>query len=979
MTSTSPTPDDAIRQLQESWAADQPLSIESLLQQYPDLIHSNGSAVDLIYAEVLLRESHGEPVDESDYIDRFPNYADSIRRQFQLHKALTDPPAIADRTDHPDDTLTGFDGPESLSLPRIEGFDLRAVLGRGGTGIAYRAFDLNLKRNVALKVLRLDDPAQQQRLLREAEAAAALQHPGIVRIYQVGQHQGRPFLVMELIEGESLEAKLRSGPLAIKTCLQLITAIGEAVEAAHQQNIIHRDLKPGNVLIDRDEQPYVCDFGLARQLDTDLTAHTTGDVLGTPAFMPPEQAAGDSVDHRADVYSLGATLYNTLTGRPPFQAASAWEILNQVMTADPVPPRRLNPAVPRDLEIVCLRALHKNPDRRFASAQQLVDELRRVQAGQPILTRPAGAAERFWKLCRRNPVTSTLLSVTVVALATVAVVSFLSEREVAAALEKSESALTAAETQRDVALDAMQNLVTNVNNDLTRYEASVEARAGVLSSAIAGLERIVETSGQREDILSAMCAARCQYAFILSQQGRNQEATEQILAAQELAESYESETGAHERVFVLNQLTQHYIRIADVAQAVATGAQGRSAASDLIEQYPDSLRAQKMWGTVLTNYGNALAAQGQVPAAIEQLAIAQTQMRQLHEQHPDDPTIARLLIDVDLGIAGHYFTTQQLTAAEQSVQEASQVLRSDKIDLQQDTQLFRKYLNASRLSVVARITRMQYEEAIELAQETQQQYQHLVDVEPKRPGFRLKLAVISDDLAKAQLAVGKLDEAASNLQLAVAQFREGMKLGGPEYRVQRYAIAQSLSRLADVQTRQGQLAESVQTLMEVATTIEPLVEEFQLQQPYDALLQQIELSKALADLPNEAEAANAERVKRAYEAWTAIRDGDTATFEKLKPTLQQDLAAATDPVVSASLRTMLAISLGRAYQHAIGNEETPGEGAENETAEQLAQQAIDQIQQVLATPGADTMFHLTAPDFQSLRSSAAWKAAFLVQ
>lgn len=287
-------------------------------------------------------------------------------------------------------------------------YELLEEVARGGMGVVYKARQKSLKRLVALKMVlggSLASAAARQRFLPEARAAAGLQHPNIIAIHEVGEHAGQPFFSMDYVGGPNLAAVVRDGPLPPQRAAGYVQTIAEAVAYAHGKGILHRDLKPSNVLIDESDQPRVTDFGLAKQLtgDSDLTA--SGQVLGSPNFMAPEQAQGRhrEVGPASDVYSLGALLYHLLTGRPPFQAATLTEVLRQVTTTDPAPPRVLNASIPRDLETICLKCLEKDIPRRYLTAQELADELGRLLHGEPILARPIGLAGKVVKWAQRNP------------------------------------------------------------------------------------------------------------------------------------------------------------------------------------------------------------------------------------------------------------------------------------------------------------------------------------------------------------------------------------------------------------------------------------------------------------------------------------------------------------------------------------------------------------------------------------------------
>ena len=293
-------------------------------------------------------------------------------------------------------------------LPQIPGYRLEAILGTGGMGIVYQAWHLHLNRPVALKMLLAGahaPPADRERFQREAEAVAALQHSNIVQIYDVDEVDDRPYFTMELVEAGSLADRIRGIPQPARQSAVLVSMLADAIHVAHQAGIVHRDLKPGNILLTADDTPKITDFGLARWLDGSTGLTLSGALVGTPSYMAPEQARGDkgAIGPASDVYALGAILYELLTGRPPFRSDTASATLHQVANEEPVPPRRLNPRVPRDLQTICLKCLRKEPHRRYASAQALAEDLRRFERGEPIQARPVGPVERTVRWVRRRP------------------------------------------------------------------------------------------------------------------------------------------------------------------------------------------------------------------------------------------------------------------------------------------------------------------------------------------------------------------------------------------------------------------------------------------------------------------------------------------------------------------------------------------------------------------------------------------------
>lgn len=306
--------------------------------------------------------------------------------------------------------------PGNERLPaRFGDYELLRELARGGMGVVYQARQTRLNRLVALKMILAGPNASQtdiDRFFAEAEAAAKLDHPGIVPIFEIGCQDGQNFYSMAFIEGESLAARLSQGPLPPLDAASLMKRIAEAIAYAHRQGVVHRDLKPANVMLDREGEPRVTDFGLAKNLAKDSNLTASGSVMGTPSFMPPEQASGGTAEAGplADVYSLGAMLYCLVTGRPPFQAATPVETLRQVLVRDPVPPRRLNSQIPKDLENICLKCLEKSPDRRYGSASDLAQDLGRYLRHEPIRARAPSLVGRAWRWCKRNKLSAFFMS-----------------------------------------------------------------------------------------------------------------------------------------------------------------------------------------------------------------------------------------------------------------------------------------------------------------------------------------------------------------------------------------------------------------------------------------------------------------------------------------------------------------------------------------------------------------------------------------
>jgi tetratricopeptide (TPR) repeat protein len=427
------------------WSAgDRPI-VEDYLERYARLRDDAEAVVALLLHELRLRQQAGEQPQLEELAARFPALADPIAAVLHLEQVLLEtsiggpatglspserPTAPPTRSFSPAATPaaappTCYTGPtgaggEAVGPAVVPGYRVLGVLGKGGMGVVYKAEDTALHRLVALKMILYGDyagPEERRRFQAEAEAVARLQHPNIIQVYEVGEHNGLPYFSLELCSGGSLEKQLDGTPWAPQRAAALVQVLAQAMQAAHQAGLVHRDIKPGNVLLTADGTPKVTDFGLVKRLD--VPGHTqSGAVVGTPAYMAPEQAAGKSkeVGPPADIYALGAVLYELLTGRPPFRGPTAMETVLQVLQEVPVPVRRLQPKVPKDLETICLKCLEKGPQRRYLSAAALAEDLRRFGAGEPVTARPVTLAGRVWRWARRRPAQAGLVAVVLLAL-----------------------------------------------------------------------------------------------------------------------------------------------------------------------------------------------------------------------------------------------------------------------------------------------------------------------------------------------------------------------------------------------------------------------------------------------------------------------------------------------------------------------------------------------------------------------------------
>jgi formylglycine-generating enzyme required for sulfatase activity len=504
------------------WRRGERVSVEEYLRRHGELKSQAESVVDLIATEILLREECGEGPLLEEYVARFPDLEPFLRRHFELARTLSaqelpsfvpatvaeagvrhseGPPTLGTAT-LPGESIPATAAPlahgahsaapHASAYVNIPGYQILAPLGRGGMGMVFMARQVALNRIVALKMIlpaHKAGRAERERFRNEADAVARLQHPNIVQIFEIGDHRGQAFLALEYCPGGSLLQKLEGKPWQPTDAAVLVRTIAVAVHAAHLARVVHRDLTPANVLLDAEGRPKITDFGLAKKLDEDGTTKH-GDILGTPSYMSPEQAAGhiNEVGPASDVYSLGAILYELLTGRPPFRGASVMETLDQVRSQEPVAPARLQPRLPRDLETICLRCLEKSRHRRYPSAQELADDLGRFLAHEPIRARPTGQLGRLKKWVQRRPAVAALLAALIVLTATALVGITWAYRQALASLAE------AREAQRRRVLARIEQLQTATPQAVPDILAELRAEEEAI------LPRLRELWAQEEDV-----------------------------------------------------------------------------------------------------------------------------------------------------------------------------------------------------------------------------------------------------------------------------------------------------------------------------------------------------------------------------------------------------------------------------------------------------------------------------------------------
>ena len=465
---------DLLSRQEMAWDKGLRTTIEALIVDFASDEDRDSVLLELICNEIALRELAGEKPSLEEYQLRFPALAKALSIQWEIDQLLVGN-GLVDAQSKPDtcidsmlggstgtscqqslynshvdmrDTSNSADASKAkLHVTHFDRYELVREVGRGAIGVVYEAWDPILKRTVALKRIRGGadaDHGEIERIAVEAESIAKIHHPNIVHIYDVGRHFDRAFLAMEFCSGGTLADRLKLGPLNVRQCAELVAQIAEGVSAAHSCRIIHRDLKPGNILLSNQVEliPKVADFGLAKCLDDDHGATATGSIMGTPAYMAPEQAFGGSkhVEPTADVYSIGAILYECLTGRPPFHGATIADTLDQVRQTQPVSVRLLQPQVPRNLETIVHKCLRKEPAQRYTTAGELSDDLRRYLRGDAIKARRENRFEAAIRIFRRYPLASAFAATAVSLLLFIAVGSLLFARRLNIELDRSSKA-----------------------------------------------------------------------------------------------------------------------------------------------------------------------------------------------------------------------------------------------------------------------------------------------------------------------------------------------------------------------------------------------------------------------------------------------------------------------------------------------------------------------------------------------------------
>jgi serine/threonine-protein kinase len=587
------------------------------------------------------------------------------------------PPALADIK-----TITMTEPPMAASagtagLPPVPGYALLRVLGRGGMGVVYQARHLRLNRLVALKMVLAGahaDAQQRARLYLEAEALAGLQHPNIVQVYEIGEHDRCPYLALEFVDGGGLDRNLARKPQPAREAAELVETLARAMHAAHQRGIVHRDLKPANVLLTGDGLPKITDFGLAKRLESQGQTQT-GQVMGTPSYMAPEQAAGRTheVGPLADVWALGTILYECLTGRPPFAGNSVHETLEQVLAHDPVAPGRLGHKVPRDLETICLKCLQKDPKKRYASAGDLAEDLRRFQAGEPIQARPVSRAERTLKWVKRRPTLAVLILLVTVAAVVAAVGGAMYSARLRAERDRAERNFGRARG----AVDAM---LTEVGEKQLADEPQMEkTRKVLLEQALDYYRQFLEEKSDDPVLRKDMAHAQARVADIyrLLQDPQAEGAYDEAIALlAALADSSPADVELQEMLAYCHNFRGEVLRLGDRPREAKQAYEAALRIQwDLVTREPGKRDYRRDQARTFYNLGILSKSTSRMQEAKEQFAAAIRLLEKLAKENPSAVEYRQHLARVYLNRGPALRGTDGFDAARQSYMAAIELLQ----------------------------------------------------------------------------------------------------------------------------------------------------------------------------------------------------------------------------------------------------------------------------------------------------------------
>jgi serine/threonine protein kinase len=754
----------------------------------------------------------------------------------------------------PDATLGGFDAgtkafhqaalaaaPKAVSDGQSFGhYELIEPIAKGGMGIVYKARQKNLNRIVAIKMILAGQFADQgdiDRFYAEAEAAAALSHPNIVAIHEIGEMNGQHFFSMDFIEGKSLSGLIQENPVPPRLAAEFTRTIAETMEFAHEKGVVHRDLKPANVLLDKRQRPLITDFGLAKQVSNTSQLTMAGSIVGTPSYMPPEQAAGkiEEVGTWSDLYSIGAILYELLTGRPPFRASNPFETIRQVLETEPPSPRLLNPNVPKDLETICLKCLQKERTRRYSSCQVLADELGRYLRGEPIQARPISQVARFWRLCKRNPITASAIAMAVLVLITATAVSSVYYVKAARALVKSDESLSEA-------IAAVNDFFTAVSEeDLLNQPGMQKFRQDLLSKPKSYFERFAAQRAGDPKVEVELAGAYFRLGEIASVLESPDEAIKPYLKARDIQEKIVARKPSdlpslkalgdtvNAIGFVRNR--QRDFKEANREFVTAVGIREKIAAAD-----PANAEYQRVLANTHMNIGSIAQANKKFEDARKAFNKAQ-EIRDgvLKNALFDDPKMNKLRRDFGMCLfnLGNLDLIEGVEGAEEHYKESVAIFENLTTAQPKNLQFQRQLALAYRLVANVLLTKNELDEAkqyylkaLERAEPLARLNPEVVEYSADWAGVYMNLFELESRAGNATAAISTLEKARDILAPLVKQFPTEARCQGD--------LANTLRELAALQSQQSDNKAAKKNLEEALHIARDLVKQHN-QEPYHVM------------------------------------------------------------------------------------------------------------------------------------------------